>query len=213
MVLKKSIVVFLTIFAICMLSCKEVSKEMDSLSQPEAKTTVTGTTHYLNDDGIKIVLPDSFVKYSAAEYEGVIKELLPEKDQESELDRLRTLRTMDGNFYLFYDKENYSTYTANTIPYKPITKRDATNLLTLIRSNLENSTQSKDLKIFKETAKYNDNGMAQIFKAVFKIDNIKTKREFYQTAYFISSNDKTVLIQLSTPFLPDFDPYLQQMVF
>ena len=213
MVLRKSIIAFSIIFAALATSCKEVSKEMDALTQPEVSNTVSGTTHYLNDDGIKIVLPETFVKYSAAEYEIVVKEMLPEKDQEAELDRLRNLRNMDGNFYLFYDKENASTYTANTIPYKPITKKDATNLLALIRSSLENSAKEKDLKVFKETAKYNDNGLAQIFKAVFKIDNIKTKREFYQTAYFISSNDKTVLIQLSTPFLADFDSYLQKMVF
>ena len=213
MVLRKSIVTILAVFCLFLLGCKDVTKEIDSWTTEENKSTVKGTTHYLNNDGIRIVLPEAFKRFSAAEYEAVVNEILPKKDREPELDRLRTLRNMDGNFYVFFDKESYSTYTANAIPYKPISRKDATNLLALIRENQEKATENRKVEITKVTAKYNDNGMAQIFKAIFKIKDLKTNSETFQTAYFISSNDKTVLIQLSTPIQVDFDPYLQQMVF
>ncbi len=213
MVLKKSIVAFLAIFALFYTSCKDVEKELSSWTTTENVSSVEGNTHYLNDDGIKIVLPESFERFSAAEYEKTINEVLPKKDRKPELDRLRTLRNMDGNFYIFFDKESYSTYTANAIPYNPISRKDATNLLALIRENQEKATENRKVKISKVTAKYNDSGLAQVFKAIFKIEDLKSDRESYQTAYFISSNDKTVLIQLSTPIQVDFDPYLEKMVF
>ena len=213
MVLKKSIVIILTIFGLLTMSCKDVTKEIESLTKEESISTVKGTTHYLNDDGIRILLPDAFKRFSAAEYEAVVNKVLPKKDQKPELDRFRTLRNMDGNFYIFFDEKSYSTYTANAIPYKPISRKDATNLLALIRENQEKAMENRKVEITKLTAKYNDNGLTQIFKAIFKIKDLKSSSESYQTAYFISSNDKTVLIQLSTPNQIDFDPYLQQMVF
>jgi len=213
MVLKKSIVIILTIFGLLTMGCKDVTKEIESLTKEENNSTVKGTTHFLNDDGIKILLPDAFKRFSAAEYEAVVNKVLPKKDQKPELDRFRTLRNMDGNFYIFFDEKSYSTYTANAIPYKPISRKDATNLLALIRENQEKAMENRKVEITKLTAKYNDNGLTQIFKAIFKIKDLKSSSESYQTAYFISSNDKTVLIQLSTPNQIDFDPYLQQMVF
>ncbi|MDO1500056.1 hypothetical protein Q2T40_07915 [Winogradskyella maritima] len=212
--MKKSIVPFLAIFmAVSALSCKDLEKDIDDITNPAPTSENIGSTHYLNEDGIKIVLPDGFKKLSAYEYEQILKKIAPKKQLDAELKRLKEQRTMDGNFYLFFDEASGSTYTANTIPYTPISRKDATNLLSLIRKNQEEFLEDKNTNVIKVTAKYSAGVSAEVFKAIFKVDNTKTKTSYHQTGYFISSNDKTVMINLTTRDLVDFDPYIQKMVF
>ena len=82
----------------------------------------------------------------------------------------------------------------------------------MIRQSQEQTSLYSDLEFEKVTAKHNNNGKTQIFKAIFKIKDTKLNQEIYQHAYYISSNEKTVLIHLIAPFKIYFDPFLEKMI-
>lgn len=213
MVLRKSIVVFCAVFCMLFYSCFEVVKEITDWTQIEDIETFDGNTHYLDDDGIKVFLPKSFKKYATIEYLKLLDSLIIDnKDLEIERNRIKYMREMEGNHYIFFDKTVNATYTVNAVPYTPITRQDAKFLLGMIRQNQEEFSLQSGLDYSKVTAKHNDNGTTQIFKAIFKIEDKKKQQQVFQHAYFISSNKKTVLINLMAPFEIYFDPFIKKMI-
>ncbi len=213
MVLRKTIVIFLGVLSILFTSCLEVAKEITDWTQIEDINTIEGKTHYLRDDGIRIFLPNTFSKYSSIEYLSLLDSLsTTNKELELERIRLRHMREMDGNHYIFFDKTLNATYTINTIKYMPISRQDAKYILGIVRQNQEAVSDQTDLRYTKITAKHNDNGKTQIFKAIFKVENDENSQHAFQHAYFISSNNKTVLINLTAPFEVNFDPFLEKMI-
>lgn len=211
MVFKKSIVICL--IALMLTSCVEVAKEITNWTEIENIDTIDGKTHYLGDDGIKLFLPKSFKKYSSIAYLSLLDSLdTNNKDLEIERSRMKLMRELQGNLYIYFDNSVNATYTLNSIPYAPITRQDAKYLLGIIRQNQEELSEKTDLDYTKITAKHNDNGKTQIFKAIFKIENQKLAQQAFQHAYFISSNKKTVFINLMAPFEVDFDPFLEKMI-
>lgn len=213
MILRKPIVVILSILCIISTSCLEVAKEISNWTQIEDMDSIDGQTHLLSDDGIKIFLPKTFKKYASVEYLALLDSLIPNnKDLEIERTRFRHIREMEGNHYVFFDNSINSTYTINTVPYTPISRQDAKFILGMIRQNQDMVADATDLKFTKITAKHNDNGKAQVFKAIFKLENQKLQQQAFQHSYFISSNKKTVLINLMAPFEVNFDPFLEKMI-
>ncbi|WP_299112776.1 hypothetical protein [uncultured Winogradskyella sp.] len=212
MVLRKSIVTFLCIICILFASCIEVVKEISNWTQSEDINNIEGNTHYLGDDGIKLFLPSSFKQYTSVEYISLIDSLITDnKELEIERARFRNIREMEGNHYIFFDHSISATYTINVLPHTPISRQDAKYLLGIIRQNQEELSNKTDLGYTKITAKHNDNGRTQVFKAIFKIENQKLNQQAFQHAYFISSKQKTVLINLMAPFEVNFDPFLEKM--
>lgn len=173
---------------------------------------VKGSYHFLGDDGIKIFLPQSFKKYSSVGYQQVLDSLATKKNYDLEMKRLQVLREMEGNFYIFFDKETRSTYTINTLPYTPLHRGDAQYILGMISMNHKKIAQKTDLEFTKITAKYNSNKTTQIFKAIHRIDDTKKSISTYNSSYILTSNKKTVFLQLHTGFDVDFDPFLQKMI-
>lgn len=213
MVLRKTIVAFLAIISLNFLSCLEVANELKDWTQISDMNKVEGTTHYLGDDGIKIFLPNSFKKYSAIEYLKLLESIAKDqKDMEIERTRLKFTRELEGNYYIYFDETINATYTINTVPYFPIVRQDAKYILGIIRKNQEQLSAQTDLEYEKLTAKHNDNGSTQIFKAIFRVDNKKLQLQAFQHVYYISSNKKTVLIRLMAPFEVNFDPFLEKMI-
>ncbi|MCA0153371.1 hypothetical protein [Winogradskyella vincentii] len=213
MVLRKSIVVFLFICCLFSTSCLEVAKGITDWTQIEDIETIDGKTHYLGDDGIKLFLPTSFNRYSTIDYLKLLDSLATDnKELEIERTRLKHMREMEGNHYIYFDDAVNATYTLNTVPFTPISRQDAKFLLGIIRQNQEELSQNSDLDYTKITAKHNDNGKTQVFKAIFKIENKKLEQQAFQHAYFISSNKKTVLINLMAPFEVYFDPFIEKMI-
>ncbi len=213
MVLRKSIVFFLGVFCLFFMSCFEVAKEITDWTQLEDIEAIEGNTHYLDKDGIKLFLPKTFTKYSSVEYLALIDSLVVDNKQlEIERARFRNIRKMQGNHYIFFDKTMSATYTINSVPYTPISRQDAKYILGIVRQSQEEVASNTDLNFTKITAKHNDNGKTQIFKAIFKLENQKLQQQAFQHAYFISSNKKTVLINLMAPFEINFDPFLEKMI-
>ncbi|MUU77604.1 hypothetical protein [Winogradskyella endarachnes] len=213
MTLKKPIVLIFILPLLLLTSCYEVANEIKNWTEINASDQLFGKQHYLDKDGIKVFLPESFKPYNAVEYNQLIDSLVVDnKKLKIEQKRLKTMREIEGNHYIFFDSTAYSTYTINTIPYTPITRQDAKYLLGIIRQNQDNLSQLTDLKYTKLTAKHNNNGNTQVFKAIYKVENEDNYHQIFQHIYFVSSNKKTAFINLSTPFDVNFDPFLEKMI-
>lgn len=213
MVLRKSIVTLFCILSVLLTSCLEVAKGISDWTQIDDFEAIEGETHYLGDDGIKLFLPTSFKRYSSIQYLTLLDSLATDnKELEIERTRLKYMREMEGNHYIYFDDSVNATYTLNTVPYTPISRQDAKFILGIIRQNQEQLSEYSDLDYTKITAKHNDNGKTQVFKAIFKIENQKLEQQAFQHAYFISSNNKTVLINLMAPFEVYFDPFIEKMI-
>ena len=213
MVLRKSIVLLLSVFCLSLTSCLEVANEISDWTKIDDINQIDGKTHYLGDDGIKLFLPTTFKKYSTIEYLNLLDSLVVDNEEmELERTRVKYMRELEGNHYIYFDKTLNATYTLNTIPYLPITRQDAKFILGIVRQSQEEMSMQSDLEYEKITAKHNDNGKTQIFKAIFKITETKKQQEGFQHAYYISSNNKTVLINLIAPFEADFDPFIEKMM-
>ncbi|SHG42520.1 hypothetical protein [Winogradskyella jejuensis] len=213
MILKKAIVPIILCLVVVLQSCKGDIK-VDSIFENEApKNNIIGKKHFLEEDGIQLQLPEEFERYSAAKYERLLDSLVSKKEFELERERLRNMRNLEGNNYIYFAPDINITYMINTIPYAPIRKQDAQKLLGIIRQNQNIASKNSNVEYTKITAKYRSLTGAQIFKAIFKVDEKKGDRFFYQQAYFISSNQKSVLINISSPVDVDFDPYIEKMIF
>lgn len=193
-------------------ACLEVATQVKNWIEAKNIDQVIGKYHYLEDDGIKIYLPEVFKRYSSVEYQKIIDSLVSDKNLEYEHQRLKFMREMEGNLYIFFDEVTRSSYTINTVPYTPLYKQDAQFLLRQFRLSQERITKNTDLSITKLTAKYSARTGPQIFKAVYRIDHTQKKVSVYCTNYIISSSNKTVVINLTTPIAVNFDPFLQKMI-
>ncbi|WP_299890677.1 hypothetical protein [uncultured Lacinutrix sp.] len=193
-------------------SCIQGVKEIKSWIEASNIEEVEGSYHNLNEDGIKLYLPSVFKKHSLREYKKIVDSLTSKEVYNVEKKRLNNLRKLDGNFYIFFDEDTHSTFTLNTMPYNPIYRRDAQYLLGVIRKNYENNNTNPDIISSKVTAKYSDKNGPQVFKAVFKIENNKTKDFSYNSTYIMSSNKKTIWIQVSSPYENGVDDYLTKLI-
>jgi len=173
---------------------------------------LSGKYHFLEDTGTQIYLPEAFQRYSLTEYQRILDSLTTKKEYKIETERLQSLSKMDGALYIYYDKENASTFTINTRPYFAFTKEDAPQLLGLITENNDKVKENSDAKFTKITAKYGGDKKQQLFKAVYKVSGKSMKNDVYNTSYIVSSNKQTVFIQLSTIDQINFDPYLDKII-
>jgi hypothetical protein len=203
--------IYIILLFVAFNSCSQLEKESQNLLENENPESVSGNYHFLSDRGIKIFLPENFKKYSLVEYQNLLKTSTKKKTYEYEIERLTMLRKMEGSFYIFFDEYSGSTFTVNTIKHFKFSRDDASQLLGYIKLTNEQEENKKNLNLTKLTAKYTGSTRQQIFKSIHKIENLKSKTEGYNTAYIISSNDKTVIMQLLTPTQVDFDAYIQKL--
>lgn len=195
-----------------MTSCVESIKELNNWSIEEESEELQGTYHFLEQEGIKVFLPEVFERTSMAEYLKIIETLGTKDEYAFEVNQFKIRSKMDGNFYIYLDKESGSTYSIYARPYLQMYKEEAVNLLTLIKKNQDDAAKGLPRKFTKITAKFDESHNTQIFKSIYKIQNTKKKTEVFQHSYIVSSNDHTVFINLTTPFEDvNFDVFLQKM--
>lgn len=207
----KTFLYILTIF-VSFTSCRDIISNTKNWIEVQNIEKVPGKYHFLSDDGIKIYLPNVFKKYTIPKYLKLLDSISSKKDFAFESQTIKTLRDFDGNFYIYFDESSGVTYTINTMSYFPFSKRDASQLLGMIRLNNEKVSKNQNINFKKITAKYRGNKKQQIFKSIFKIDYPETGVSLLNTAYIISSNGKTVMIKLSSIYDLAFDPYIQKMI-
>ncbi|RSK39260.1 hypothetical protein [Mangrovimonas spongiae] len=203
---------FILLYFICCFSCVQLASEVKSWVELNENDEVFGKYHHLSEDNIKLFLPEVFKKYSLSAYQEELDSLLDEKEYKHELHRLNMMKSMKGNFHIFFDKETKSTYTLNSLPYTPLYKRDAQFILGMIRKRYEAETRNMNASFEKVTAKYNSSNGVQLFKVIYKIRYENYPVDAYNTSYIISSNKKTVMINLTTPFDVYFDPFIQKTI-
>ena len=196
------------LLALSLGSCLGMDKEIKDWWERDEDGKLYGTYHFLDDRGIKLYLPEEFKKTSIAEYQIVLDTLLDKKAYNIEIDRINGMQEMEGGFHLFFDKYSLSTCTVNSVDFMPMSKEEAQQFVGIIRASNERSFNNKEFTIEKLSAKYNGNTKEHVFKCVFMISNEKLNNEFYNTTYVVTSNDKTVLIQITSPYKGNFDPFI-----
>lgn len=204
--------VLLCFWCLSITSCITMTTEVKDWVKAENIEDVKGKYHFLTEDGVKIYLPDTFKKYSSYEYLELLDSVATKKSYAFESRAIESLKDLDGNFYIFFDKDYGITYTINTLPYFPFTRSDAGQLLGIIRRNNEKITRREKIEFTKISAKYTGNKKQQIFRSIYKVDHPNTALSLYSTAYIISSNNKTVMVKLSSAFDINFDPFIQKMI-
>lgn len=210
---KQIIILVTAITTLILHSCVEAIKEFNNWGATENFEELPGKYHFLEKEGIKVFLPEVFERTSMAEYLELVKTIGPEDEYAFEVNQFKARSKMDGNFYIYFDKDFGSTYSIYARPYLQMFKEEASNLLAVIRANQDEAAKGLPRKFTKITAKFDDSRGPQIFKAVYKIENTKKKTEVFQHSYIVSNNDHTVFINLTTPFQDvNFDVFLQKMV-
>jgi hypothetical protein len=194
-----------------MCSCLGESKNLQKVNKGET-IEKTARYHFLEDNGTKIYLPSDFERVSLTEYQKLLKSSSTKKEYKFETERINALSEMDGALYIYFDKNTKSTYTINTRPYLKFDKNDASQILGLITSNNHKVSKNSGAKFERITAKYGGNTNQQLFKAIYKVSPKRVKNDVFNSSYIISSNEKTVFIQLTTDTETDFDPYIEKML-
>ncbi len=200
---------FILLFSAVLVGCNEMTS---STATSKDKPSIEGKYHFLEDTGTKIYLPSSFERYSLTRYQRLLDSLTTKREYKVETERLNTLSKMDGSLYIYFDSISRSTYTINTMPYYEFTRNDASQVLSMIRANNERVMKNSDAKFERITAKYGGTTKQQLFKAIYKVTGKSMKNDVFNNSYIISSNEKTVFIQLATAVETDFDPYIEKMV-
>lgn len=201
----------LVVIGFLVLACNEMTKESNSWLETETSETIPGKYHFLSDQGIKVYLPNEFEKYALSEFQTLLDSIFNKEEFKREIERLNVINKIEGNLYIFYEGASRSNLMVNTVPYFQFSKESASQLLGFVKVNQENDKLNKDLKFTKLTAKFGGDSRQQIFKAIYKVENTKLKIESFNTSYIISSNDKTIIIRLTTPNQVDFDPYIEKI--
>ena len=84
-------------------ACLEIVPQIQNWAEMKNVDDVVGKYHYLENDGVKIYLPEVFNRYSSVEYQQVLDSLVSDKNLEYEHRRLKFMREMEGNLYIFFD--------------------------------------------------------------------------------------------------------------
>lgn len=210
-----AILVFVTLFA-----CKEKNETKNTESNSETETeietetsAVSGTVHFLDYSGIKVLLPEGYEQYSLVRYQELLESVLTKEEFKMENYRLTQLKDMEGSLYLFYNKENKSNISINATPHIPFEKENAQELLNGIALDNQNLPNLEKLSIEKVEAKFSGTKNQQVFKAVYKFTDKKTKNHWFTTNYIISANEKTLFMEITQPELINYNPYIEKIIF
>lgn len=158
-------------------------------------------------------MPASFEQYSLVRYQELLKEELTEEEFKMENYRLKQLGDMEGQLYLYYDGDSKSYISINAAPHVPFEKSDAQELLNGIALDNNNLPNLDKLEIENLEAKFSGTKNQQVFKAVYKFTEKKTKNEWFTTNYIVSANKKTIFMEITQSELVNYNPYIEQIVF
>lgn len=201
-----------------LLSCNTVMKEASNWieqSRSFEEYEPQGKLFYLKNGNsqVKPFLPYGFSEKTIMQYKSSLDTILSKRKLQAEMKRLEALRDLKGDFFLFLDSISKSTYTLNTLPYLKFDKKDARMLLSVINNNNDKTSLQTDLNFKKITASFAKNSEFTLFKSIYKVDNFKENYHFFSTFYIISVKQQTFMINLTTPFEVNFDPYIEKMKF
>jgi hypothetical protein len=194
-----------------MLSCTEVIKESQKVLKETQKPIVEGKFFPLETEGIKMYLPKEFKKLSKSEYLEFVEKSTDTLAVNLEKERLRDLARSQSKVYFFQHTSSNSILTVFPTEYIKFTKNDAQMLLNDIKYHHDEISEQSGILFTKKEARFFETAEAQIFKSIYSISSEDLIGDFYKQIYFVSFNNKSFALTLETPFLVDFDPYLEKI--
>lgn len=194
-----------------MSSCTEVIKESQKVLKETQKPIVEGKFFPLETEGIKMYLPKEFKKLSKSEYLEFVEKSTDTLAVNLEKERLRDLARSQSKVYFFQHTSSNSILTVFPTEYIKFSKSDAQMLLNDIKFHHDLITEKTGLLYTKKEARFFETKEAQIFKSIYSISSEDLIGDFYKQIYFVSFNKKSFALTLETPFLVDFDPYLEKI--
>jgi hypothetical protein len=194
-----------------MSSCTEVIKESQKVLKETQKPIVEGKFFPLETEGIKMYLPKEFIKLSKSEYLEFVEKSTDTLAVNLEKERLRDLARSQSKVYFFQHTSSNSILTVFPTEYIKFTKSDAQMLLNDIKYHHDVISEQSGILFTKKEARFFETAEAQIFKSIYSISSEDLIGDFYKQIYFVSFNNKSFALTLETPFLVDFDPYLEKI--
>jgi len=209
-----NILLILTFF---LASCKKDATEQATYEKYLIKPEDVGEFHTLENDNMKIFLPEGFEAVSDEEIKNFHKQIENEKERYYYEKTFELRKAMEGNFYNFYGNNYATEVSVQTLPYMPFSKQNAKHLLFYLRKGNERFQEVTGIYHTKITSTYSGETSLQIFKAKYRLsyfeeeEKEKEDYEMFRTVYLITSNKKTFSVTILTPFEDDFDPYIRKI--
>ncbi|MFT7072413.1 MAG: hypothetical protein ACJAX3_001390 [Patiriisocius sp.] len=190
-------------------SCLTVTSEIVDWTTIQNTLDYPGNYYFLEDNGVNVYFPNEFEKFSSTEYLRIIDSLGTKEEYNREQIRIESLQDLEGTIHLFFDEKTRALGMVNTMPYTPFNLKDAKIMLGMLSSQIRNTADVNQYNVDKQTAKYSKAGNYDIFKAIYRLQDPKTSELFwYNAVYVVSANKKTVMININTSFMVDFDPFI-----
>ena len=193
------------------ISCMDAVKESQKLVEESQKPVLEGKFFPIESQGIKLFLPKEFKNISKTEYLELIKKTADSLAISLESERISNLYKSGHELYLYQHKTSGSILSVVPTDYFKFNKADAQMLLNQIKYNHDEINSLTGLLFNKKEARFFETKEAQIFKAIYQVISPKAENEFNKQVYFVSFNKKSFALTLETPFVVDFDPYLEKI--
>ncbi|RAR46852.1 hypothetical protein [Flavobacterium lacus] len=192
-------------------SCLEAVKESQKVILESQKPALEGKFFPIESQGIRLFLPKEFKKLTKAEYLELVDETEDSLNVDIEKERLAKLYQSGHDIFLFQHTTSGSILSLVPTEYFKFNKADAQMLLNQIRYSHDQVNAQTGMLFNKQEARFFETKEAQIFKAIYKVIVPKNEFEFHKQVYFVSFNKKSFALTLETPFVVDFDPYLEKI--
>lgn len=210
--IKKQILSILFIFyCLGLSSCVEVIKESKKIITQEQKPQVDGKFFPLQIEGIKMFLPKEFKELSKVKYIDFVEKSNDSLVISNEKERMYNLARSNTPVYFFQHQTSNSILTVFPTEYIKFSKSDAQMLLNNIKYQHDLISERTKTTFTKKEARFIETKEAQIFKSIYTISSENFVGDYFKQIYFVSFNKKSFALTLETPFLVDFDPYLEKI--
>lgn len=209
--------IFALILTLILTGCDEEKKSTKTKEGTKTEQKATQSSKgesnvmLLENNGFRIPLPNGFKRKSVAEYGQYLEKNYSNKTLNYEKDRLRKLRSRDGEFYLFFNEENKSSLTINVVDPLAFSNEDPQGLLNMITSLHTEAKEATDREFEKITAGFSNNQSISIFKALYKVTEKGKNKPMYEHSYVITNEDMSMMMTLDTPDDVDLDPYIEKI--
>lgn len=195
----------LVAFIIILISCKEKTQvQID-------KDTLPGSYFELKEDNIKLFLPVYFQEFSEKTYGELIDALPDSNEKKIERERFNYLKFSKGNTYYFKDVASSTLITVKMHKYMPFSKKDSSFLLGFLSNQCADYAFAVGSDCKKIQGRYSGNIKTKVFKAVYELskDDVLS---YYNTMYIISSNYKTLSVNMFSNTLQNYNKFIEKIV-
>lgn len=190
--------------------CTEIIQTVSKAAEEnqEKQEEVAGNYHLLTSS--KIFLPKGFNPISIDDFRQ--EQLTIGVDSmNANLNKLQLqqIEHFSDEFYLFRDELTRGVITVSKIPYTPINKNTALQIIAFVENGIK---QNPTITHERTEAKFNSYESFKFLKSTFLLHHTKQGTDTYKCMYVISDeNYKTYMIIIDTALEPDFDKYIQQI--